>query len=408
MPWRPILDGALAEAARATVRAIADDLAAWEPEPGYAGDAALFWAYAAAILGDDATTARYDAATERLIARLQAGVPAPSLYGGVAGAGFALAHISDDVDEFLGGIDDTLVEMLRPDDWPGDYDLIQGLVGLAVYFLERLRSPSGEAAARAGLARIVEHLDALAVERPPGVAWWTRRERLPELQRRQVPDGNFNCGLAHGVPGVIAVLGRIATSPAATPRARALCEGAIRWQWAQALPPSPNGQFPSHQADGRAPERARTAWCYGDPGVAIAILGASARLGLPTAPALELGRASATRDPAMTAVRDAALCHGAAGLGHLFNRMFQTSGDPVLRDGARAWFERALAMARPGHGVGGYLAYRPAGQPELALGDVLEGAAGIGLALIAAVHPEEPGWDRILLADAPLAPEPRP
>ena len=81
-------------------------------------------------------------------------------------------------------------------------------------------------------------------------------------------------------------------------------------------------------------------------------------------------------------MRDANLCHGAVGLAHLYNRFYQASGEPVLRDAARAWFARTLAM------------------PRAAQIDLLDGAIGVGLALYAAISTTEPGWDRILLCEA--------
>ena len=50
---------------------------------------------------------------------------------------------------------------------------------------------------------------------------------------------------------------------------------------------------------------------------------------------------------------DSGLCHGAAGVGHLFNRLYQASGDPALAEAARFWFDRALAQYQPGEGIGG-------------------------------------------------------
>ena len=149
--------------------------------------------------------------------------------------------------------------------------------------------------------------------------------------------------------------------------------------------------------------RARTAWCYGDPGVAAASWSAARRLGTPTRDAEALARACAIREPALCGVRDAGLCHGALGLAHLNNRFFQASRDPVFRDAARAWFARGLAMRRPGEGVAGFFAVEGDDARQRAAPGFLDGAAGIGLALIAGLQPTEPGWDRLLLCDVPPA-----
>ena len=86
---------------------------------------------------------------------------------------------------------------------------------------------------------------------------------------------------------------------------------------------------------------------------------------------------------------------GAAGLGHLFNRMFQATGEKCLAQAARFWFERTLRMRRPGRGVGGYEAWQldDDGQVTwIADPGLLTGAAGIALALLATATPVEPAW----------------
>jgi hypothetical protein len=82
-------------------------------------------------------------------------------------------------------------------------------------------------------------------------------------------------------------------------------------------------------------------------------------------------------------VRDASLCHGAAGNAHLFHRWYALTGEPVFAEAARTWYAHALGMPPP---------------ESMAF---LEGAAGIALALVAATTEIEPAWDRVLLASGP-------
>ena len=58
-------------------------------------------------------------------------------------------------------------------------------------------------------------------------------------------------------------------------------------------------------------------------------------------------------------VADACLCHGAAGLGHIFHRIFLWTGDPALEDAARRWLGHALEMRVRGAGIAGYKFVRP-------------------------------------------------
>ena len=75
----------------------------------------------------------------------------------------------------------------------------------------------------------------------------------------------------------------------------------------------------------------------------------------------------------------------------------------MLGKAARTWAERALAMRRPGEGIGGFLALVPDARLERGWNSdpgFLTGAAGVGLALLAAASPVEPAWDRALLCGA--------
>jgi hypothetical protein len=128
------------------------------------------------------------------------------------------------------------------------------------------------------------------------------------------------------------------------------------------------------------------AWCYGDPGVAAALLVAARRAGRPEweGAALSIGEAAAARSLGNANVVETSLCHGSAGLAHVFNRIYQAT---------RAEAARCAAVARLSTVID---ACRPAQRAQLSP-DLLTGSAGIGLALLAAASGVEPRWDRLLL-----------
>jgi hypothetical protein len=120
------------------------------------------------------------------------------------------------------------------------------------------------------------------------------------------------------------------------------------------------------------------------------------------AAALDVARHSAARPVESAGVVDAGLCHGATGVAHLFNRLYQASGEAAVAAAARTWFDRTFAL-RGSEGIGGFRAWVPQGADRM--GDLgweedpgfLTGSAGIGLALLAATTTVEPDWDRVLL-----------
>jgi hypothetical protein len=426
--WQILLEGAWKDRASESIQAIVDDLAR-RPEVGGASLAegaaglALLHGYLAQTpvgrisnpsvfpdgleihptwLGQDQAAVAADC-LGRATAAMADNPTSASLHSGLTGVGWAVGHLRGrvpglDGEDDAAAIDEVLLDHLGRSPWAEDYDLIDGLVGFGVYALERLPRP----AAVACLGRVIDRLAETAERRPEGVTWWTNPEWLPAPTRERFPRGYYNLGLAHGVPGVIALLASACAAGVAG--ARPLLEGAVSWLLAQQGP----GGFAYWVGPGADPAPARLAWCYGDPGVATALLGAARSVGEPAweFEALAIARRAARRPPEGAGVVDAGLCHGAAGLGHVFNRLFQATGEPWLAEAAHFWLTSVLALRRPGRGVGGYEAWR--------LGDggagtwaadpgLLSGAAGVALALLAATSPVEPSWDRVLLLAVPPA-----
>lgn len=399
--WEPVLDGPEADAARRAVRGLAIALTRTPIAVTEAPGVALFVAYAAGLDdSDDDLGAAHAIAMERLADAANEPAQSPGLFGpgSLAFRAFVLAHVAEGIDEYLDRVDAMLDELLAVETWQHDIDLIGGPTGIAVYLLDRAATSARAAAA---LGHVVRHLDQLRTDLPDGIAWHTPARLLPEQQRGRAPEGYYNCGVAHGSAGMIAVLARIA---AFVPRARELCDGAVRWLMAQRLD-QPKNAFPSWILPDQPPVATRTAWCYGDAGTGAALWSAARRLGQPTDAYHAVLRTAAARDVELCGVTDTPLCHGAFGLAHLYNRGYQASGDAALRDAARAWYRRGLAMRIAG--TDEFVRTRALDPPStgfevVAPGqDLLEGKPGIGLALVAAIGTAEPVWDRVLACDIP-------
>lgn len=421
MGWQPLLEGPAAEAARTAIAAIAGSLAGSLPatenptsaplarhlalESGGAG-LALFYAHLARSTGDVAAGRR----AERLLMTALDGAPqaalGPSLWGGVAGLAWATAHLQQ-----LGVVDDDRARSFER--WAhgrlagelsqpcvsgplSHYDLISGLVGVGVAALERLPEPSSSAL----LHRIVTLLNQRAEHRSDGITWWTAPEQTGRAG--QTPHGWYNLGLAHGVPGIIAFLGLVCQAGIAPAIARPLLKGAVSWLLAQRRPFETGACFPTYLVEGGELEPGRLNWCYGDPGIAAALLVAARAVGEAAweREAVALALRAAKRHPETAGIADASLCHGAIGAGHLFNRLWQATGEARLADAARFWLGHGLTQRRPDGRLGGFHALTVDAEGRMrrvAFRGLLQGAAGLGLALLAATSDAEPTWDRILL-----------
>jgi hypothetical protein len=260
------------------------------------------------------------------------------------------------------------------------------------------------------LERVVDHLAATAEHKPDGATWWTGPERLSLHALKKMPDGAYGVGLGEGVAGVVALLARTCAAGVAVDRARPLLHEAARWVLAQEAPDGPPEGFPYAIRPNR-PQRnwTRSSWAHGDPGVAVALLAAGRCVGAPAweERALAAALRATTRPPDRTRIFDGGLVIGAAGLAHLLNRLYQATGEERLAERAQFWFDRALEMRRPGHGIAGYAAWLPDENDVERWWDdpgILVGAAGIALALLSAATPLEPSWDRMMLVDIPGSP----
>jgi hypothetical protein len=409
--WQPILRGHSRQAAFDAVSSIADaleEISVNNPTLG-SGDAglALFFAYlnrAKPGEGYEETALRVLERATTTIARR--GTPA-SLFGGFPGVAWTAAHLQKELNfpsiYSTETIDRRLLAIFRdPRSWKDDYDLVSGLTGRGVYSLECLPSPSAISILKA----VVRRLDQCR----EGETWRRHAEFLASEWRKTYPRGWYDLGMAHGLPGIIAFLARVCSTrdrnlAATRSRAKKLLHKAVPWLLQQQLSfrgsrsVFPAWVDPRHEASG---ESSRLAWCYGDLGIAAALFLAarSVKNAAWKAEAMSLARQAAKRSFKDSGVFDTRRGQGSAGTAHLFNRFYQATGADEFRDAACRWFLQTLTMRRRNAGVAGFparLYKRRVGKywsPEPGL---LNGAAGVGLALLSAATEIKPAWDRLLL-----------
>lgn len=406
--WRPVLEGALADQAFEAIRSIATRLQT-PPESnnaslafGHAGLAVLYDYLPSALCGFD-SRGLSDAYLDRAIEGVANQPLSASLFPGFTGVAWTIEHLrarrGEPPDEDANGeIDARLRALVRLSPWTGPYDLTRGLVGIAVYAVERLP----RAMAADCLTGIIERFEELLEEGPEGVFWRTTGSFMTLTSPRECPKGYVDVGLAHGVPGVISILAAACRAGIASEKSRQMLDGGLRWLWAQRLGSQAPSIFPVMAASGLPAKPSRAAWCYGDPGVSAALVASAEATGDADLlqRATDVARHLARRTFEESGVVDAPLCHGAAGLGHIFNRLFHSTGRTEFANAAKEWFSRALGMRHAAKGIGGFQAAekKPGGGLDWVDDpSVLTGAAGIALALFAAVSDVEPAWDRMLL-----------
>jgi lantibiotic modifying enzyme len=277
---------------------------------------------------------------------------------------------------------------------------MDGLSGICLYAAERMP----RLAARSLLQVVMEKLEESADRIPPGIAWRISPNTERHLQAfvpgfSQGKDVYF-IGVQEGLAGIVG--GLLATYAMGEDQARTkqLIEKAILWMLSHRRISGTNF-FPI--AVGTELPPLATGWLSGDPGIVTVLFNAGLLLGREDwkRVALQIARVDAQKRLRYTRMRDSNynLCDGLGGRAHLYNRLFQATGDQLFADAARHCFAQALDLRNPGEGTGGFL------YNEIDFKGFLSGTAGLGLALLAAVSPVEPAWDRILLASFATRPK---
>ena len=353
-------------------------------EPGFA----VFFSYLHAATGVEAwkqlAVTQIDLAMDAV--PLALAQRRPFLAYGVAGLGWAIAHLDgwilEDVGDGLDDIDAMLIELVAADAVT-NFALPKGLVGYGVYALERLPRPS----AKRLLELVVAKLVALARPHGAGIAWEMVDDLISEDVRARHPDGIWIRGMFEGTASAVALLAAAEHVGARHDRSREIIDRGLAYVWSS-VSTSP-------------------AWGVGDLGIAAAIVATVD--GPQREIAIARARALTSIDP--PSVSNPNLVVGAAGTALTFQRLHAATGDDAFRIASRAWFERVIALYDETRGGGGFRFWQDPKQaeliPELDVGwivdpGLLSGAAGVGLALLAATTTIEPRWDRLMsLSRAP-------
>jgi hypothetical protein len=422
MSWRPVLTGAEAERARAVALEVASRLAARQhaaqerPLPGLAS-ADSSTALVCAQLDRCFPDAGWDRAghlhlTAAAGAAERDGTPL-GLFDGIAGLGYAAQRLAAGRarygtllpaidDAIAGGVATSSARLARMSGMPvRAWDLISGITGIGVYLLARREQPPARAALEETLAALVE----LTRETGGSPRWATPPEHLYEDMRASAPEGNLNCGLAHGAPGPLALMSLALVEDVEvsgqTEAARRLAD----WLVAQCRPgrfgPEWPGAIPLGEAQRAQQPPARPGWCYGNAGVGRTLWLAGAALDEPelTRLAERAVRAAVERQRTDRPLRAPTLCHGTAGLAQVTLRMAADSGAEDLSRKARMLCLELVEWFDPDASLGYRGEAQARGVPDAKIDDpaLLDGAAGPPLVLLAAATAIDPGWDRAML-----------
>ncbi|MDQ1349855.1 MAG: hypothetical protein QG657_156 [Acidobacteriota bacterium] len=322
-----------------------------------------------------------------------------TLAGGLAGVGWMMEHlvqndfVEADTDEILESLDPFLHKAMIYDIEKGNYDFLHGAVGCGTYFISRLAKKESEDYLR----ELIDHMDKIKHTFPDkndAIAWRSVLDHETGME-------GFNLSLSHGIASIIVFLAKLLEKGVYAEKVSPLLDGAVRYMLAYKQDPAKfQSSFPSWVVDPFNPAQSRLAWCYGDLGIGTSLWQAAQSAGnkeWEDVAVKTLLYSTNRKDVKENAVVDAGLCHGAAGIAHIYNRMYQHTGLAPFKESALYWLEQTIKLATHGDGYAGYKAWHTEKYGGwLAEPGLLEGVSGIGLMLISMLTDIEAHWDRCL------------
>ncbi|WP_299679528.1 lanthionine synthetase C family protein [uncultured Dokdonia sp.] len=324
--------------------------------------------------------------------------------GGIAGAAWTIELLNElefievDTDALLGVLDDYLHHIMNLDEQENFYDFLHGLIGIGYYFLKRFENTSSEELKKRYekmLLEMISKLDKTAKSSDNGVYWESFLIRDEGLR-------GCNLSLSHGLSSIINFLSRLSDHAVFSEYTLPLLHKALSHMMSYKKPVADASFFPDWITnDDEKSQSNRLAWCYGDLGVAVSLWKAGNVLqdeDIKQTSIQLLEHAATRRDIKEARIVDGGLCHGAFGVMHIFNYMYKETSVEVFKEATDYWMDYGLTIDHHKDGSAGYMKWRGGDTPTYEKeNSLLEGIAGIGLAILSYLNPEKTEWDQCLM-----------
>ena len=331
---------------------------------------------------------------------LNKGYNLTSLSYGIPGFAWTLEYLSlmgvIDIKEisFLDDIDTFMYKNMMKGINAGDYDFLNSSGGIFWYFLNK------KAINKEYIGTYIDVLYSKAKNIDSDKIAWI----VIEQSRGRGKDEEYNLSISHGLSSLIILLAKANMLGIRKSKTKELLEKSLNFLYSQEYNNSNNRfLFPDYiDSSNMKYGGGRLAWCYGDLGIAIALWQAGDALNdkkLKQKASDICLNTTKIRKYEDAGVLDAGLCHGTAGIAHIYNRMYRYTNNPEFKKAANYWIEETLKIATFADGLAGFKVYRTAEYGgyvnEYSL---LQGVSGIGLSLLSYVNEkDDPTWDKCLL-----------
>ena len=362
---------------------------------------AIFSYYYAKLKGKDNTIA--DGFLDKTLDICISTVQRDTYCSGIAGVGFGIEHLTQysfiktNTNLLLTDFDEYLSQSLNIYLSKKDYEFLHGSIGLGVFFLKRALVNNK---IKKWVEQIIHELKANQHKGAGTEVKWLSSILNEEFRQVNV----YNICLSHGMSAILYLLTKAYSMEICKEETSIMIQGVTEYILNQEVDRRSYGScFPSMSIESdEVKVGSRLAWCYGDLGVASVLYQAGVAMQNDSwknkAIEVLLFAAEKRRHLEANGIKDACLCHGTAGVAHIFYRAWWNTRLPEFKKAADFWFQETLKMAKFSDGLAGFKTWRP----EEYGGwnnqyDMLEGIAGIGLAMLSYLTETEPTWNECLL-----------
>jgi lantibiotic biosynthesis protein len=318
---------------------------------------------------------------------------------GATGVAWTFQHLIDngfidaDFDELFSIILSDLEEYSLNELNDYNYDYLLGGLGFLLLILDSRTQKNGYLSYVEKVITILNRISyAMSNE---GMAWMFVRNR-DEFKNEDVV---INLGISHGSPSIIILLGRIYEKYIELRNfVKPLIEKSLSWILSTKII-NGSSSFGYSVVNNHVTANTTLRWCYGDLGIGVCLFLTGNRLdnhhwkqeGINTL----LKCAKRLKDE-INQIKDSHMCHGVAGVGHIFNRFYQYTQISEFRDAALICFSNVLERVKYENDSTLFLADK-GDFGIIPIGGIMEGSAGISLILLSAITDIEPKWDSIFL-----------
>ncbi len=376
-----------------------------EKEPGWmnglAGISCFFFHYSRFSGNDKYKNLGYHV-LEKILSVIEKGFTHPSFATGLSGINWTFNYLGDqgfissDEANSLNGLNQMFENFAREQFRAGEYDFLHSALGVipTEKTIKQIgNTPEKDSGSDGMISMIINELTRIAIHFDDQTISWTSTNLLKGYKE-------INFGLAHGIPSILLILSRIYKITGDNSILANLIEPGMKFLFDHQLEsPDDLSYFPIRIKNGHAQRPSRMAWCYGDPGIALAIHQIGENCVRPTwqANAIKILKSASSRlSQVDTGITDACICHGSSGLALIYYSVARKTGYEPFLETARHWTLRTLDFGNNQQGSAGYL-FKGNFNKYLPNYNFLEGITGVGLTLIAMLEGELPGWEKGLM-----------